>query len=58
LKFRQNVERDIRNERELRDLGWRVEIVWECEGTERLDRLVEALLAIGVGAGDRTGRAG
>jgi DNA mismatch endonuclease (patch repair protein) len=43
MKFGQNVERDQRKERELRDLGWRVEIVWECEGAERLERLVDDL---------------
>lgn len=30
-KFRQNVERDLRAERFLRDLGWRVAVVWECD---------------------------
>jgi DNA mismatch endonuclease (patch repair protein) len=43
-KFRQNVERDARNIADLRALGWRVIIVWECElrrGPEdRLEHLV------------------
>jgi DNA mismatch endonuclease (patch repair protein) len=43
-KFATNRERDQRKEAELRALGWRVEIVWECEGSERLDSLVESLL--------------
>lgn len=30
-KFRKNVERDKRKTRELKRLGWRVLIVWECE---------------------------
>ena len=30
-KFRANVERDKRSTNELRRLGWRVGIVWECE---------------------------
>ena len=30
-KFAGNVARDRRNEDALRDLGWRVLIVWECE---------------------------
>lgn len=30
-KFRSNVERDRRNARELRLLGWKVVTVWECE---------------------------
>ena len=29
-KFAQNVARDRRNEDALRDLGWRVLVVWEC----------------------------
>jgi DNA mismatch endonuclease (patch repair protein) len=29
-KFRANVERDRRNKRDLRRLGWRVVTVWEC----------------------------
>ncbi|WP_441005677.1 very short patch repair endonuclease [Rhizobium sp. WSM4643] len=30
-KFAKNVERDKRKERELRELGWEVETIWECE---------------------------
>lgn len=30
-KFRRNVERDARKIAELETLGWRVEVVWECE---------------------------
>ena len=30
-KFERNVERDRENQRELRRLGWRVVMVWECE---------------------------
>jgi len=30
-KFRRNVERDRRHRRDLRKLGWRVVVVWECE---------------------------
>lgn len=30
-KFRQNVERDARQQSELRALDWNVVIVWECE---------------------------
>tara|TARA_R110002049_G_scaffold281350_1_gene460909 strand:+ start:5669 stop:6103 length:435 start_codon:yes stop_codon:yes gene_type:complete len=29
-KFATNVERDARNEAAVRDLGWRIAIVWEC----------------------------
>lgn len=30
-KFRENVKRDARTERELAALGWRVLVIWECE---------------------------
>lgn len=30
-KFAKNVERDKRNRRDLRRLGWKVVVVWECE---------------------------
>ena len=30
-KFKYNQERDERNYQKLRDLGWRILIVWECE---------------------------
>ena len=30
-KFRQNVARDRRTEDALRNLGWRVMVIWECE---------------------------
>ena len=30
-KFEANVERDRRKRRELRQAGWRVAVVWECE---------------------------
>lgn len=30
-KLRQNVERDIRVHQQLRNLGWQVFVVWECE---------------------------
>ncbi len=30
-KFDRNVERDRQNKRKLRELGWRVFVVWECE---------------------------
>jgi DNA mismatch endonuclease (patch repair protein) len=43
-KFRTNVERDARVERELKVLGWTTAVIWECE-TEKADvpqaRLVE-----------------
>lgn len=45
-KFEQNVERDRRNERAMRRLGWRVIVVWQCETRDpealasRLRRLI------------------
>lgn len=30
-KFRKNKSRDARNQSELRDLGWQVLVIWECE---------------------------
>lgn len=41
-KFHRNVERDRRNEAELRAAGWRVFIVWECE-TKNIDELRDRL---------------
>jgi len=45
-KFARNVERDARNVTKLRALGWRVEIVWECETRkpEQLRQRIQALL--------------
>ncbi|MDG6912899.1 MAG: very short patch repair endonuclease [Nitrososphaerota archaeon] len=41
LKFRLNQERDKRKERELKEAGWRVLTVWECEIHEKLRACVE-----------------
>ncbi|MCY1393027.1 Very short patch repair protein [compost metagenome] len=30
-KFKANVERDAKKEAQLRELGWRVLVIWECE---------------------------
>ena len=30
-KFNENTQRDSRNQKALKDLGWKVLIVWECE---------------------------
>lgn len=38
-KFSSNVERDARKEGELRGLGWRVMIVWECETRDEVSLL-------------------
>ena len=37
-KFKRNVLRDKENRKALRALGWRVEIIWECE-TKKVDVL-------------------
>jgi len=44
-KFRENVERDRRQQRALRSAGWRVFVVWECEldRPRRLQRLCKEL---------------
>lgn len=36
-KFNRNVERDAATAAALANLGWRVEIVWECETKRRAD---------------------
>jgi DNA mismatch endonuclease (patch repair protein) len=41
-KFEANLERDARKEAQLRELGWRVLVVWECE-TKSLEALVARL---------------
>ena len=41
-KFARNVERDARNERELRAAGWDILIIWECE-TRDVEKISEAL---------------
>ena len=43
-KFASNVERDRRNARELRSLGWKVVTVWECQA-DRPDRWLGRLPA-------------
>ena len=34
-KFKRNTARDQRNQKELRSLGWRVLVVWECETKDK-----------------------
>ncbi|HBN9610494.1 very short patch repair endonuclease [Pseudomonas aeruginosa] len=34
-KFKANVERDAKKEAQLRELGWRVLVIWECETKSR-----------------------
>lgn len=42
-KFASNVERDARKERELRGLGWRVMIIWECETRDQASLLARLM---------------
>lgn len=44
-KLRQNVRRDRENRRKLKELGWHVHIIWECQvkDTNRLKRLSDAI---------------
>lgn len=44
-KFDGNVERDRRNQRALRKLGWKVIVVWECETKkpEEIDKVANRI---------------
>ena len=42
-KFDANVERDARNVKALRKLGWRVRIVWECDIRKDVDRVATSI---------------
>jgi DNA mismatch endonuclease (patch repair protein) len=44
-KFARNVERDRRNLRRLRRLGWRVLVVWECQTAHAKREVLAARLA-------------
>lgn len=35
-KFKQNIERDKQNGKELKDLGWNQIVVWECETEKKV----------------------
>jgi DNA mismatch endonuclease (patch repair protein) len=41
-KFRQNIQRDLKNEASLKELGWNVVTIWECE-TKDADKLAAIL---------------
>ena len=52
-KFKYNQERDERNYQKLRDLGWRILIVWECEirhgdSKTALEKLIEDIRGLNV----------
>lgn len=37
-KFDKNVERDIKEQKQLGDMGWNVIVVWECEISDKKNR--------------------
>jgi len=41
-KFKENIERDQRNQDALRQLGWRIVIIWGCEANDH-SRLIEII---------------
>ena len=47
-KLQRNAERDRKNQRRLRRLGWRVLVLWECQikDLERLARRIDRFLAV------------
>jgi len=44
-KFVENINRDKKVQNELSELGWKVEIIWECE-TKNLDLLENKIICI------------
>ena len=51
-KFKYNQERDERNYQKLRDLGWRILIIWECEirhgdADKRPKELAQEIITVG-----------
>lgn len=44
-KLNANVRRDRRNQAALRETGWRVLVIWECETEDESDRLAERIRA-------------
>jgi DNA mismatch endonuclease (patch repair protein) len=46
-KFQENIDRDRRKATQLVQQGWRVEVVWECDSDDRLERLVGTLTSAG-----------
>lgn len=47
-KFERNIERDAEKNRDLRKLGWRVVVVWECEtkSQEKLRKKLRRLFKV------------
>ena len=50
-KFHENVERDRTKAKELKKLGWRVSVIWECETKDlaRLERKIHLILRSSAG---------
>ena len=44
-KLRKNVERDERNYQELRGMGWKVRIIWECEVKDILNQSIMSIIS-------------
>ena len=40
-KFEQNVKNDLANHKKLRNMGWHVIILWECEIKEDFEQLIK-----------------
>jgi DNA mismatch endonuclease (patch repair protein) len=45
-KFRKNVERDQRKEKELQDNGWKVLVFWECQIRDSLQRCLDIIRSV------------
>lgn len=44
MKFEKNIHRDIKNKKELKKLGWKVLIIWECKINDKiLNKLIESI---------------
>ena len=41
-KFKENIERDKKNQEKLKNLGWKTKIVWECE-IKKQDKLIKKI---------------
>ena len=53
-KFDQNIRRDVRNMSDLKGLGWRVCVVWECALRLRNDMAVARTIGRWLKSGDRS----
>lgn len=54
-KFRRNIERDLRVQNELKTLGWKPIIIWECE-TKSHDQLLVRIQEIIIRGSDGKGK--